>query len=236
MTKLKSTFFATAAIVAVSVATPTLSFAQDQTGLNQVQTGKMVDTGQNAISTAYDLYAYGTENNDALAVIAAAKIIATTPVSDSEIEVEEKVEDGADTTEEADKTTAPTTLEDMLATASKLAGDNETYKGLIEDVKAEQPRGRLRGPGRLVKGLLAGRTHIIRDTFEGGSLAQVTLIGDGDTNLDMVVLDQNGNTVCKDRSYSDKLRCSWYPRWTGTFSIGIRNQGRIRNTYVLLTN
>ena len=236
MATIKNTLLATAAMIAVSATAPLPSFAEDQSGTNQAETGEVVDTGQDAISTAYDLYAYGQDNNDALAVITAAKIIATTPVNESEATVEEKVEEGADTTEEADKTVAPATLDDMLATATKLAGENETYKELIEDVKAEQPRGRLRGPGRLVKGLLAGRTHIIRDTFQGGRLAQVTLIGDGDTNLDMVVLDQNGNVICRDRSYSDKLRCSWYPRWTGTFSIGIKNQGRIRNTYVLLTN
>ncbi|MEL7228422.1 MAG: hypothetical protein AAGK38_00740 [Pseudomonadota bacterium] len=221
---------------AFMAAAPLSAYAEDQSVTNQAETGEVELSGQEDIATAYDLYAYGEKNKDALAVITAAKIIATTPTTESKTEVEEKVEDGADTTEEGEGAAAPASLDDMLATATKLSAGNETYLELIEDVKAAKPRGRLAGPGRLVKGLLAGRTHIIRETFRGGRLAQITLIGDGDTNLDMVVLDQNGNAICRDRSYSDKLRCSFYPKWTGTFAIGIKNQGRIRNTYILLTN
>lgn len=236
MSTIRKTLLASAAFMIVATANLPMAYAQDQSGTNVAETGDKVDTGQSALATAYDLFAYGKKNKDALAVIAAAKIIATTPTSESKATVEEKTEAGADTTQEGDGADGPGTLDDMLAVATKLSAGNDTYLELIEDVKGDKPRGRLRGPGRLVRGLLAGRTHIIKDRFSGGRLAQVTLIGDGDTNLDMVILDQNGNVICKDKSYSDKLRCRWYPKWTGTFTIGIRNQGRIRNTYVLLTN
>ena len=93
MATIKNTLLATAAMIAVSATAPLPSFAEDQSGTNQAETGEVVDTGQDAISTAYDLYAYGQDNNDALAVITAAKIIATTPVNESEATVEEKVEE-----------------------------------------------------------------------------------------------------------------------------------------------
>lgn len=236
MAKFKNLVLASATVLALTTAASHLVYAADESGTNVAEDGKIVDTGQDAISTAYDLFAYGKQNKDALAVITAAKIMATTPVSESKATVEEKVEDGADTKEEGEGAAAPATLDDMLNEAAKLSADNDTYKELIEDVKAAKPRGRVAGPGRLVKGLLAGRTHIIKERFAARRVAQITLIGDGDTNLDMVVLDQNGNVICKDKSYSDKLRCRFTPKWTGTFAIGIRNQGRIRNTYVLLTN
>ena len=48
--------------------------------------------------------------------------------------------------------------------------------------------------------------------------------------------DENGNTICLDRSYSDRLYCSFTPAWTGNFTIVVKNMGRIRNSYYILTN
>ena len=51
-----------------------------------------------------------------------------------------------------------------------------------------------------------------------------------------VLADENGNAICVDTSFADKLYCSWTPAWTGPFIIAVKNQGRIRNTYYILTN
>ncbi|MEN0041831.1 MAG: hypothetical protein AAF764_10960, partial [Pseudomonadota bacterium] len=126
MTGLTDTLLAAAATCALTVATALPASAEDRNGINQVETGKVVDTGQNSISVAYNLYAYGESNNDALAVITAARIIAKTPTRASEATVEVEIEDSANSTaEETEKTKGPATLSDMLATAARLAGDNE---------------------------------------------------------------------------------------------------------------
>ena len=75
-----------------------------------------------------------------------------------------------------------------------------------------------------------------RVTFRGGSFAEVSLVGDGDTDLDLYVYDEYGNSVCSDSGWSDRAYCSWRPRWTGVFSIEVRNLGSVYNRYRFATN
>jgi hypothetical protein len=71
---------------------------------------------------------------------------------------------------------------------------------------------------------------------EGGALAMVMVIGDGDTDLDIVVRDENGNVVCQDLGPTDNCLVRWVPGWTGRFTIEITNLGPVYNNYVLMTN
>ncbi len=50
------------------------------------------------------------------------------------------------------------------------------------------------------------------------------------------IYDQNGNLICSDTDYTDRLLCSWYPRWRGDFRIKIVNRGNVYNEYDLVTN
>ena len=61
-------------------------------------------------------------------------------------------------------------------------------------------------------------------------------MGDGDANLDLLVTDENGNTICLDKTYTDKIYCSFTPAWDGYFLVAVANQGRKRNSYYILTN
>jgi len=72
--------------------------------------------------------------------------------------------------------------------------------------------------------------------FYGGREAEIAILGDGDADLDLLVTDENGNTICLDRSYSDRLYCSFTPAWNGNFLVVVKNMGRIRNSYYILTN
>jgi hypothetical protein len=60
--------------------------------------------------------------------------------------------------------------------------------------------------------------------FYGGELAQVTVHGDGFTNLDVFIYDENGNLIVSETSLSDDAILSWTPRWTGNFRIVVVNQ------------
>ena len=64
----------------------------------------------------------------------------------------------------------------------------------------------------------------------------MTVVGDGDTDLDLYVYDQNGNLIDKDVDYTDNCVCTFVPRWTGLFVIKIVNRGSVYNRYVLRTN
>lgn len=83
---------------------------------------------------------------------------------------------------------------------------------------------------------LAHSTDVYHITFDGGYLAQVRVFGDGDTDLDVRVYDENGNLVASDLSYSDNCIVEWRPRWTGVFRIEVENLGGVYNRYDLFTN
>jgi hypothetical protein len=89
---------------------------------------------------------------------------------------------------------------------------------------------------RHVDRVLPGDTDTYSITFQGGQVARVGIVGDGDTDLDLYVYDENGNLVGRDADYSDECYVEWMPRWTGTFTVRIRNLGRVYNQDTLLTN
>jgi hypothetical protein len=131
---------------------------------------------------------------------------------------------------------APATAEAMFARARELAADDEALLGLIEDAMAESARGRIGGAVEWLSRLPSGQTDVWEIPFYGDSYAEVAVVGDGDANLDVAVTDENGNVICYDVSWSDKLYCDWTPAWDGYFYVTVQNLGGSRNSYYLLTN
>lgn len=71
--------------------------------------------------------------------------------------------------------------------------------------------------------------------FPRGRIARVEISGDGSSDLDLYVYDENGNQVCTDDDTTDDMSCSWTPAWTGKFTVRVRNRGD-ENAYVLMFN
>lgn len=212
------------------------ALAQDKTGSNAMAGAEGQQGPVAQLAMAQDLYAYGVENKDAVAVLSAAKITSSIGTKDVEREVKTQDIEGVVVPEDVAGVDTPVDAEMMYAAAKELAADDASLVGLIEDAEAEGARGRIGGATRTLSRLRAGKTDIFVVPFFGGSLAELAIIGDGDADLDLVVQDENGNTICIDRSYSDKLYCSWTPSWNGNFVVGVKNMGRIRNSYYILTN
>jgi len=210
--------------------------AEDKSGVNAAAASDAAGGAVANLAMAQELYHYGVEAQDALSVLAAARITQSITPEDVEREKETKPIEGVEVTEQGEGVDNPVTAEMMLDKAMELAGGDPAITGLIEDAKAEGSRGRVGGASRTLSRLRAGHTDIFRTAFYGGRLAEIAILGDGDANLDLVVTDENGNVICLDRSYSDRLYCSFTPAWTGTFIIGVKNQGRLRNSYYILTN
>ena len=225
---LSTTLFA-----ALTCAAP--SFA-DKTGANADPGTPGADSAVAQLTMAQQLYAYGVEADDPLAMLTAARI--TGAISTEDVAREAKTEKIADLdiTEEGEGVDAPVDAAMMLAAAKDAAGEDPAFLALIEDAEAEGSRGRIGGPSKTLSRLRAGHTDVFEVPFYGGRLAELAILGDGDADLDLVVTDENGNTICLDRSFSDKLYCSFTPRWDGYFYVGVKNMGRIRNSYYILTN
>ena len=82
----------------------------------------------------------------------------------------------------------------------------------------------------------AESTDVYELTFVGGEEAMVLVEGDGDTDLDLYVLDESGSSVCADDGPTDVMICSWIPATTRVFRIEVRNLGDVYNDYSLQTN
>ncbi|MCA0873780.1 hypothetical protein LCL97_23355 [Seohaeicola saemankumensis] len=223
-----------AAAISAGLALPVC--AEDKSGVNAAEMAGGDGGAVAQLSMAQDLYRYGVANSDALAVLAAARITGAVDAEDVEREVETMPTEGVEITEEGEGTDSPATAEMMYEKALELAGGDPAITGLIGDAMAEGARGRIGGASRTLSRLRAGHTDIFREGFYGGRLAEIAILGDGDADLDLLVADENGNTICLDRSYSDRLYCSFTPAWTGNFTIIVKNMGRIRNSYYILTN
>ncbi len=229
--KLKTLSIVLATTVVAGLGAP-LS-AQDKTAKNVDPAGTGTRGGVAQMAMAQDLYAMGMAQKDALTVLTAAKLAAGVDRTDVERELETKV---GTRTEQADVADAPVDAATMLAAAATLAGEDEVLAGLVEDAGAEGSRGRIGGASQTLSRLPAGAIDTWKVPFYGNSYAELAVLGDGDANLDVLVTDENGNTICYDVSWSDKIYCDFVPAWNGYFQVTVENTGVKRNSYYLMTN
>lgn len=195
------------------------------------------EVGLESTTVAAQLAEWGRDNNSAEALVAAAQLLATTSPSPS----------GASKTTEAGSGVAESKAESaqpsldpkvLLADAAALAktkGQTQLASH-IAGIQLTSTRAAVGGPKYTVERVLAYSTDSYTVMFRGGESARVCLSGDGDTDLDLYVYDEYGNSIESGLSYGDDECVSWYPKWTGPFTIRVKNRGKVYNQYVLLTN
>lgn len=210
-----------------------LPVAAEEKGPNIDPAGTGTRGGVAQMALAQDLYALGMAQGDALTVLTAARLAAGVELTDT---ARTPKTEGEATAEETDGADAPVDAVAMLAAARTLAGEDEALQGLVDDAEAEGGRGRIGGASRTLSRLPAGQTDTWEIPFFGSSYAEIAVLGDGDANLDVLVTDENGNSICYDVSWSDKIYCDFVPSWNGYFYITVENTGTKRNSYYLLTN
>jgi hypothetical protein len=73
-------------------------------------------------------------------------------------------------------------------------------------------------------------------SFNAGDRAVVAVQGDGDTELQLLVYDQNNHLIDSDTCQHSRCVATWTPSWTGPFYIVVRNMGWVYNQYQMATN
>ena len=183
------------------------------------------------LALADELASYGDSENDAMALIVAAKIKQGVGSKDASFEKSSSGGKGAGKDDDnADSAAA------MLARAKDMADGRKDLLAMITDVEESSSRGDITGPNRHRDMVRAGATDVYDIVFEGGEPAEVLVSGDGDTDLDLFIYDEHGNRICSDADETDTMMCSWQPRWTGKFQLRIQNLGNVANIYTLYTN
>lgn len=225
--------FATLLMVAMLPGTGILSLAgaQEQENFDPEGTKGDGNVSLAQLRLAGELAQVGADTKDAVLLLAAARLEALASAEDVS-----RGKESVDRSSE-DESQSKQELGDLFSLAEEHAGTNEALHDLIAaSRRTHATRGASGGPRASYDSVRAFATDRYNLTFRGGSYAEVSVVGDGDTDLDLYVYDEYGNLVCSDTGWSDSAYCSWRPRWTGVFGIEVENLGSVYNTYRLATN
>lgn len=204
--------------------------AQDLPPPNLAATGQGTQGGVARLVLAHHLYAYGTANKDALTVLNAARLAASVTVTDALRSAENATNTASIS---AQKSPTPSA---MFDTATSLAADNEALLDLIDTNRREAPYAPASVAVSSNSTLAPAQTAPWPVPFYGNALAEVAILGNGTSNLDLKITDDAGNLICQDVGPSDTAYCSFYPAQNGIFQITVNNVGARSNSYLLLTN
>lgn len=73
-------------------------------------------------------------------------------------------------------------------------------------------------------------------TLRGGEEATILVKGDGQSDIDCYLEDENENVVARDIDKTDSCLLTMTPKWTGTFRVEVRNMGKVSSHYVIQTS
>lgn len=90
------------------------------------------------------------------------------------------------------------------------------------------------GPKVSNERVLAYDTDSYNVDLRANEKTTITLIGDGDTDLDVFVYDQWGNQVASSTDSSDVCRIVFEPNVGGNYRIEVKNLGDVYNAYQLM--
>lgn len=173
------------------------------------------------------LYVAGVEAGDPLLILSATKLRKSLAlVAGDRAAVGGTIGEGA-----------PLRWEEMLASASELAGEDEVVLGLIEDAMVEATKGVASGPVYNIGSLGNGRGDTYPPIeFRGGEYAEVYVEAKAAVNLNLAIYDDRGRLVCSDTDISHIAYCGWTPASPGTFTLKVENKGPSAADYALMTN
>ncbi len=171
---------------------------------------------------ADQLARHGDAHKDSLALITAARILQQAGSQD--IKADGKSEG---------KPARDMSVNGMLDRARQYAGGRKDIIAMADETAKSGSRGATgsKGAGRWRGTVKARTTDVLVVTFRGTEPAMVTITGDGDSDLDLIIRDESGNVVCASQNAGDHEVCRWNPRWTGPFRIEVKNSGSIYNHY-----
>ncbi|MDZ4136561.1 MAG: hypothetical protein U1D06_13350 [Paracoccaceae bacterium] len=216
-------------LVLSMLATPV--FAQQAANFDPTARGPGTAVAQ--LVFAQGLHAHGLAQNDALALLAAAEMAGAV---DMAMVARLPETTGAATAAQPDLRPGPVSAAQMQAAAEAMAAGDDSLITLLDRAKTGNALVRAGGVSASAATLAAGQTHVWTLPLDGGTLAEIGVIGDGDGNLDAVLTDAGGQILCRESGVSDRIACDLVPAETGYFTLTVQNHGPGVETYLLLSN
>lgn len=130
-------------------------------------------------------------------------------------------------------------INDAIVMAENDSSVLMVVKKIQEQIKSSQEavsKGRVGGPTYATRTVYGGSTYTDYIYFSGETLAEVAVIGDGDTDLDLYLYDTNGNLIDYDIRYGDGCYVACIPYYTQLMTVVVKNLGWLYNNYILITN
>lgn len=199
------------------------------------------------VSQAGTLVRYAQRNESVVSMLAAVDMLRRAGLSENgERTGKKEMEAGSATAKPGTKGKTPEPSFEITALLNEAKGwaKNDPHLTALVDAELAKPApkagattlGASSGAIYHRDSVNPGQTDIYTVVFNGGEVARVMVLGDGDTDLDLYILDEYGNEIARDSDYTDRCVVSFTPRWTGKFKVRIRNLGRVYNRYLLVTN
>ena len=199
---------------------------------SSVGAAPVADHPLDQVRLGYQLAAWARTNGDADAMLAAARIVATTGTRAAEIT-------GGGFRVAEDGQAAPAAV--LADEAVGLAPGDARIAAAAEAVRTSVARGFFGGPSgagplALQRRLGARAGLAWSATARGGEMAIVSAVGDGDSNIDLKVTNGGGRVVCADRQRDYYPMCRWSVGRAGVYRIEVTNSGRVPSNVMVLSN
>ena len=209
--------------------------ASAQDGPNLAAHGAGDPGGVAQLVLAHRLYQQGIDRRDAVDAMTAARLAREVKLSALMAPMTTEAVEGVPQGTKKAGAPGPVTVAGMLAAARALAGNDEILLTLLDRIEAEPLDGRITATSA-ESTLPAGQRDRWSLAFFGVARAEVGLVGDGDSNLDLEITDDTGATVCLAAGPDDIAYCDFVPARNGTFMVTVTNLGEGENSYRLLRN
>lgn len=210
-------------LAGISAACAAVSQTTEAPGVEATRVTPEAD-GVRQMVTAAELAAWGRKNDDAGALIMAARLLAEVPVrpgTDSEAGL---------------ALTSDALLDEAADLAAGRQGVLDAIERLREGTRGVQSSPFGRGPIYLVRQIRARETYGFDLEARGGEVLRVAAIGDGDTNIDMSVRDAEGALLCQDGFGDHYPVCTVARARSGKMRVDIVNRGAVWTKVQILSN
>jgi hypothetical protein len=130
----------------------------------------------------------------------------------------------------------------LLDDARIMAAGDSVIETMIDRIRTKLSNGSVKPRGRkfspLIQEYLLNADGQVKlwATFNGKEIAEVFVTGNGNTQIDLCLYDKNNRLIDSDLKRTGDCYVSFTPSATTQFRIEIRNNGKVRNQCLLMTN
>lgn len=220
-------------------------------GANSVS-GQRAKAGQNSKeasslalwSQAGSLVHYARDNESAVAMLAAVEIVRRLSFRDGKERFANKKSKGGEVGTKESKTIDLAPISDtrkLLAEAKAWAKGDKNLAELIDaEMKKPLPTGsgtlgRKGGPLYYWDKIDGRGSDSYSITYRAGEKAEILVVGDGSSDLDLFVYDKDGNLMARDINPTARGYARFAPTSDLDVSVEVRNVGTSRSTYEIWT-